>query len=241
MEEVIRIEHLSKYFGQVCVLKDINLTVHKGEVVAIIGSSGGGKSTLLRCMNLLETPTSGAIFIDGKNIMDAVVNVDQLRAKTGMVFQQFNLFNHLNVLENCTLAQRKVLKKDQKEAERIAHINLEKVGMADKAQYKTFQLSGGQKQRVAIARALCMNPDVLFFDEPTSALDPEMVDEVLSVMKKLASEGMTMIVVTHEMGFAKQVASKIVFIDSGDIVFCGTPSDAMKQTENEKLKGFFGL
>jgi len=238
MEQVIKIENLSKFFGEVCVLRDINLTVNKGEVVCIIGSSGGGKSTLLRCINLLETPTSGAIYIDGINIMDKNVNVDALRAKTGMVFQQFNLFNHLNVLDNCTIAQMKVLKSNRKEAVAIAIGNLTKVGMADKLGYKINQLSGGQKQRVAIARAMCMNPDVLLFDEPTSALDPEMVDEVLNVIKKLAEEGMTMVIVTHEMNFAKNVATKIVFIDNGIAEFTGTPSEVFGDHGNARLKEF---
>lgn len=215
MDEVIRIEHLYKSFGNTEVLKDINLTIHKGEVVAILGPSGGGKSTLLRCINLMETPTSGAIYIDGQNIIDSKVNVDSMRAKMGMVFQQFNLFNHLNVLDNCTLAQIKVLKREKKEAERIAFENLEKVGLKEKTLFKPFQLSGGQKQRVAIARALCMNPQVMLFDEPTSALDTEMVDEVLDVMKKLAQEGMTMLVVTHEKKFAYEIAYKVAYIEAG--------------------------
>lgn len=238
MEPVIRIENLSKYFGEVCVLRDINLTVNKGEVVCIIGSSGGGKSTLLRCINLLETPTSGVIDIDGTNIMDQNVNVDRLRTKTGMVFQQFNLFNHLNVLENCTLAQLKVLKTAKKEATATAIANLTKVGMADKLGYKINQLSGGQKQRVAIARALCMKPEVLLFDEPTSALDPEMVDEVLNVIKTLALEGMTMVIVTHEMNFAKNVATKIVFIDNGIAEFTGSPKEVFGDHGNARLKEF---
>jgi len=219
MDEVIRIEHLFKTFGNTEVLKDINLTINKGDVVAILGPSGGGKSTLLRCINLMETPTSGAIYVDGKNIMDPEVDVDSMRAKMGMVFQQFNLFNHLNILENCTLAQIKVLKRDKKEAAKIALENLEKVGLQEKALFKVSQLSGGQKQRVAIARALCMNPEVLLFDEPTSALDPEMVEEVLNVMNKLASEGMTMLVVSHEMDFVLSIANKIAFIDHGYLVF----------------------
>ncbi|HNX16361.1 MAG TPA: amino acid ABC transporter ATP-binding protein [Bacilli bacterium] len=238
MEPLIRIEHLSKSFGDASVLRDINLTVNKGDVVCIIGSSGGGKSTLLRCINLLENPTSGAIYIDGENILGSKVNVDALRAKTGMVFQQFNLFNHLNVLDNCTLAPIKVKKLSKKEATEIAIANLTKVGMGDKLRFKPRQLSGGQKQRVAIARALCMNPKVLLFDEPTSALDPEMVDEVLNVIKRLASEGMTMVVVTHEMSFARHVANKIVFIDQGVAEFTGTPDEAFSDQASPRLRQF---
>lgn len=238
MEPLIRIEKLTKSFGQTQVLKGVDLSIHQGEVVAVIGSSGGGKSTLLRCMNRLETPNSGAIYIDGINILDKKTNVDQLRAKMGMVFQSFNLFNHLSVLDNCVLAQRKVLKKDKKTAREIALKNLEKVGLLEKAPYKVFQLSGGQKQRVAIARALCMNPEVLLFDEPTSALDPEMVEEVLTIMKQLASEGMTMVVVTHEMPFAQNVASRVVFIDEGIIRFNGSPRALFAQNEDARLKQF---
>lgn len=241
MEPIIRIEKLTKSFGQTPVLKGVDLSIYKGEVVAVIGSSGGGKSTLLRCMNLLETPSSGAIFIDGTNILDPNTNVDQLRAKMGMVFQSFNLFNHLSVLDNCILAQRKVLKTDKKTARTIALKNLEKVGLLEKAPYKVFQLSGGQKQRVAIARALCMNPEVLLFDEPTSALDPEMVEEVLSIMKQLAREGMTMVVVTHEMPFAQNVASKVIFIDEGIVRFNGSPRELFSQDKDERLKQFLNV
>lgn len=240
MEALIRIEGLTKSFGATDVLKGVNLTIHKGEVVAVIGSSGGGKSTLLRCMNLLEQPTSGAIYIDGINIIDSHTNVDELRTKMGMVFQSFNLFNHLSVLNNCVLAQTKVLKVEKKEAIRIALHNLEKVGLKEKAPYKPFQLSGGQKQRVAIARALSMNPEVMLFDEPTSALDPEMVEEVLKVMKKLVSEGMTMVVVTHEIDFALNVATRVVFIDEGVIRFDDHPTK-LKSSEDPRVRQFLHL
>jgi len=215
MDEIIRIEHLFKAYGNTQVLKDINLTINKGDIVTILGPSGGGKSTLLRCINLMETPTSGAIYVDGKNVMDPKVDIDSMRTKMGMVFQQFNLFNHLNVLDNCTLAQMKVLKRNRQEAEKIALGNLEKVGLKEKAPFKVSQLSGGQKQRVAIARALCMNPEVMLFDEPTSALDPEMVEEVLRAMRNLAHEGMTMVIVTHDREVARHFSAKQVLIENG--------------------------
>ena len=214
-EEIIRVENLSKSFNGVEVLKGISFSIYKGEVVAIIGASGGGKSTLLRCLNLLENPESGHILIKGININDKNCDVDKLRTKIGMVFQSFNLFNHLSVLENCIIAQVTVLKRPRKEAELIAKANLEKVGLGDRVLFKVPQLSGGQKQRAAIARALCMNPDIMLFDEPTSALDPEMTKEVLAIIKLLASEGMTMVIVTHEMEFANQVASRIIKVDAG--------------------------
>ncbi len=214
-EEIIRVENLSKSFNGVEVLKGISFSIYKGEVVAIIGASGGGKSTLLRCLNLLENPESGHILIKGININDKNCDVDKLRTKIGMVFQSFNLFNHLSVLENCIIAQVRVLKRPRKEAEVIAKANLEKVGLGDRMLFKVPQLSGGQKQRAAIARALCMNPDIMLFDEPTSALDPEMTKEVLAIIKLLASEGMTMVIVTHEMEFANQVASRIIKVDAG--------------------------
>ena len=214
-EEIIRVENLSKSFNGVEVLKGISFSIYKGEVVAIIGASGGGKSTLLRCLNLLENPESGHILIKGVNINDKNCDVDKLRTKIGMVFQSFNLFNHLSVLENCIIAQVTVLKRPRKEAELIAKANLEKVGLGDRMLFKVPQLSGGQKQRAAIARALCMNPDIMLFDEPTSALDPEMTKEVLAIIKLLASEGMTMVIVTHEMEFANQVASRIIKVDAG--------------------------
>ncbi|MDD3938527.1 MAG: amino acid ABC transporter ATP-binding protein [Bacilli bacterium] len=216
-EEIIRVENVTKSFNGIEVLKDVSFSVYKGEVVAIIGASGGGKSTLLRCLNLLENPDAGHISIHGIHINDKKYDVDKLRTKIGMVFQSFNLFNHLNVLENCILAQVKVLKRKRKQAEEIARLNLGKVGLSDRVMFKVSQLSGGQKQRAAIARALCMNPEIMLFDEPTSALDPEMTHEVLNTIKLLASEGMTMVIVTHEMEFAHQVATRIIKVDAGRV------------------------
>jgi len=216
-EEIIRVENVTKSFNGVEVLKDVSFSVYKGEVVAIIGASGGGKSTLLRCLNLLENPDAGHISIHGIHINDKKYDVDKLRTKIGMVFQSFNLFNHLNVLENCILAQVKVLKRKRKQAAEIARLNLGKVGLSDRVMFKVSQLSGGQKQRAAIARALCMNPEIMLFDEPTSALDPEMTKEVLQAIKLLAGEGMTMVIVTHEMEFAHQVATRIIKVDAGHI------------------------
>ncbi len=216
-EEIIRVENVTKSFNGVEVLKDVSFSIYKGEVVAIIGVSGGGKSTLLRCLNLLENPDAGHISIHGIHINDKKYDVDKLRTKIGMVFQSFNLFNHLNVLENCILAQVKVLKRKRKEAESIARLNLAKVGLSDRILFKIPQLSGGQKQRAAIARALCMNPEIMLFDKPTSALDPEMTKEVLQAIKILASEGMTMVIVTHEMEFAHQVATRIIKVDAGHV------------------------
>lgn len=216
-EEIIRVENVTKSFNGVEVLKDVSFSVYKGEVVAIIGASGGGKSTLLRCLNLLENPDAGHISIHGIHINDKKYDVDKLRTKIGMVFQSFNLFNHLNVLENCILAQVKVLKRKRKQAAEIARLNLGKVGLSDRVMFKVSQLSGGQKQRAAIARALCMNPEIMLFDEPTSALDPEMTKEVLQAIKILASEGMTMVIVTHEMEFAHQVATRIIKVDAGHV------------------------
>lgn len=239
MEEcIIKVNNLQKSFGETQVLKGINLEVHKGEVVCIIGSSGSGKSTLLRCLNLLEKPTGGEILFEGENILSRGVNSNQLRSKMGMVFQQFNLFNNYSALGNCVLAQRKVLKRSKEEAEKIALENLNIVGMGDRVDFMPKQLSGGQKQRVAIARCLCMNPDVILFDEPTSALDPEMVGEVLNVMKKLAKQKKTMVVVTHEMNFAKNVADKVVFMDQGVLIEEGTPSYIFETCENKRVKAF---
>ncbi len=238
MNTVVEIKGLKKTFGENKVLKGINLTVNKGEVVCIIGSSGSGKSTLLRCVNLLETPTEGEILYHGKNILDDDVNVAEYRAKMGMVFQQFNLFNNMNVLKNCMVGQIKVLKRSRDMAKSIAMKYLENVGMGQYINAKPSQISGGQKQRVAIARALSMEPEALLFDEPTSALDPEMVGEVLRVMKSLAGSGLTMMVVTHEMGFAKEVADRVVFMDGGVICEEGTPEQIFNNPQNERTKEF---
>lgn len=238
MCNIIKVEHLAKSFQDLDVLKDINFEVNKGEVIAIIGPSGSGKSTLLRCLNLFETPTGGNIIFNGTNILDKNQNVDKLRTKMGMVFQSFNLFNNKTVLQNCVLAQRVVLKRKKAEATAIALKNLEKVGMLNWKDYRINKISGGQKQRVAIARALCMNPEVLLFDEPTSALDPEMVQEVLKVMQELASEGMTMVVVTHEMDFAKNVAHKVIFMENGYIVETGSSKEIFENPQQERTKVF---
>ncbi len=235
---VLSIENLAKSFGDNLILKDISFEVEKGECVAIIGSSGSGKSTLLRCINLLETPTSGKILFNGVNILEKNNNVNQIRSKLSMVFQSFNLFNNLDVLQNCVIGQTKVLKRNKKEATEIAINNLNKVGLSDRINYKIKDISGGQKQRVAIARSLSMNPEVILFDEPTSALDPEMVQEVLKVMKDLASEGVTMVVVTHEMNFAKNVADKVIFMDQGIILESGSPDYIFNQCQNIRLKQF---
>ncbi|MGD2044118.1 MAG: amino acid ABC transporter ATP-binding protein, partial [Acidimicrobiia bacterium] len=229
MTSVIEIRELHKYFGDLEVLKGIDFEVALGEVVCVIGPSGSGKSTLLRCVNRLEEPTSGTILIEGEDITDLDADVDALRTKIGMVFQQFNLFPHLSVLGNLTVAQTKVLKRSKKEAGEIAHGVLERVGLLDKIDEYPIRLSGGQQQRVAIARALAMNPDMMLFDEPTSALDPELVGEVLDVMRNLAREGMTMLVVTHEMGFAIEVADRVVFMDDGVVVEQGPPSKILKE------------
>lgn len=239
-EAVISIQNLSKTFGTNEVLKDISFEVKQGEVVTIIGSSGSGKSTLLRCVNLLEKPTSGKIFYNGQNILEHDKSIYEYRTHVGMVFQQFNLFNNLNVLENCIVGPMKVLKKTKEEAEKIAKEFLEKVGMSAYINAKPRQLSGGQKQRVAIARALSMQPDVLLFDEPTSALDPEMVNEVLETMKSLAHTGLTMIVVTHEMGFAKEVSDRVVFMDKGVIAEEGTPEQIFENPQVDRTKEFLG-
>ena len=238
-EQVIEIKNLHKAFGSHEVLKGIDFTASKGEVVCIIGSSGSGKSTLLRCINLLENPDKGEIRYHGKDILtDETVNMPQYHAKVGMVFQQFNLFGNMTVLENCMTGQMKVLKRSREESEKNALKYLEKVGMADYRNAKPRQLSGGQKQRVAIARTLAMDPEVILFDEPTSALDPEMVGEVLAVMQNLAQEGMTMLVVTHEMGFARAVADKVVFMDQGVIAEEGTPDQVLGSPKHERLQSF---
>ncbi len=236
-QPIIQIKNLKKAFGQREVLKDINFDVHKGEVVTIIGSSGSGKSTLLRCINLLETPTGGEILYNEQNIIGSG-KVHQYCAKVGMVFQQFNLFNNLNVLENCVIGQMKVLKCERKEAEERAKKYLEHVGMLQYINARPRQLSGGQKQRVAIARALSMEPDVLLFDEPTSALDPEMVGEVLKVMKELAESGLTMLVVTHEMGFARDISDRIVFMADGVILEEGTPEELFNNPKHDRTRAF---
>lgn len=235
---LIEIKDVHKTFDNFDVLKGINLNIEKGQVVTIIGSSGSGKSTLLRCLNLLEVPTSGEINFNGVPLMDKNTNIDKIRTKIGMVFQSFNLFNNKNVLDNCILAQVKVLHRTKKEAEEIAHKYLYKVGMDNFSKAKVTSLSGGQKQRVAIARALCMNPEVLLFDEPTSALDPEMVGEVLDVMKELSNEGMTMVIVTHEMKFAKDISDLVVFIDNGVILEKGSSDDIFVHPKEERTKEF---
>lgn len=237
-QEVVTIKHLNKVFGTHEVLKDISFSVQSGEVVTIIGSSGSGKSTLLRCVNLLEKPISGEILYNGKNILDEDTNIYEYRTHLGMVFQQFNLFNNLNVLENCTVGPIKVLKKSKEEAEEIAKGFLEKVGMSAYLNARPRQLSGGQKQRVAIARALSMQPDVLLFDEPTSALDPEMVNEVLETMKSLAHTGLTMIIVTHEMEFARDVSDRVIFMDKGVIAEEGTAEQIFTNPQKERTKEF---
>ncbi|EGD40903.1 glutamine ABC transporter, ATP-binding protein [Nocardioidaceae bacterium Broad-1] len=234
----IDVQNLHKYFGDNEVLKGIDFHIGRGEVVCVIGPSGSGKSTLLRCVNLLEQPTSGTILVEGDEITDPDADVDALRARIGMVFQQFNLFPHMTVLRNLTVAQEKVLKRGRAESTQIARANLEKVGLSDKADAYPAHLSGGQQQRVAIARALSMNPDMMLFDEPTSALDPELVGDVLAVMKDLASEGMTMMVVTHEMGFAREVADKVVFMDGGVIVEEGLPADVLGNPQHERTQAF---
>ncbi len=234
----IQIRDLHKYFGELEVLKGIDFEVAAGEVVCLIGPSGSGKSTLLRCVNKLEEPTAGKILIEGIDITDPETDVDAVRTRIGMVFQQFNLFPHLTVLRNLRIAQRKVLGRDTAEATRIAEEMLERVGLSEKVNEHPSRLSGGQQQRVAIARALCMNPDMMLFDEPTSALDPELIGEVLDVMRELADEGMTMVVVTHEMTFAQQVADRVIFMDGGVIVEDGPPSQVLLKPEHERTKKF---
>ena len=235
---LIKAEGLEKSFGKIEVLKGINTEIHKGEVVVIIGRSGSGKSTFLRTLNLLEEPTGGKIYFEGVDITDPKININKHRQKMGMVFQQFNLFPNMTVLKNMTLAPIKLKKVTKSEAEERALKLLERVGLADRANAYPSQLSGGQKQRVAIVRALCMQPDVMLFDEPTSALDPEMVGEVLNVMKALADDGMTMAVVTHEMGFAREVADRVLFIDEGIIMEEGTPEEVFGNPKSPRLKDF---
>jgi len=234
----IQIRNLHKYFGELEVLRGIDFDVQFGEVVCLIGPSGSGKSTLLRCVNKLEDPTSGKILIEGIDITDPETDVDSVRTRIGMVFQQFNLFPHLTVLRNLRIAQRKVLGRSTSESTRIAEEMLARVGLSEKVNEHPAHLSGGQQQRVAIARALCMNPDMMLFDEPTSALDPELIGEVLDVMRELAEEGMTMVVVTHEMAFAQHVADRVIFMDGGVIVEDGPPEQVLLNPQHERTKRF---
>ncbi|MDD7392519.1 MAG: amino acid ABC transporter ATP-binding protein [Fusobacterium gastrosuis] len=235
---MINIQNLYKNFGDLEVLKNISTTINKGEIISIIGPSGSGKSTFLRCINKLEEPTNGHIFIDGMDLMDKKTDINKIRERVGMVFQHFNLFPHKTVLENLTLSPTIVKNENKIEAEKYALYLLEKVGLVDKANSYPAQLSGGQKQRIAIARALAMKPEVILFDEPTSALDPEMIKEVLDVMRELAKEGMTMIIVTHEMGFAKNVGNRILFMDKGEIVEDSSPKEFFENPKNERVKDF---
>lgn len=235
---LVEIEHLSKAFGQHEVLKDINTSINEGEIVSCIGSSGSGKSTLLRCINLLELPTSGSIYFDGKNVVDHSVNINEYRSHVGMIFQSFNLFNNLTVLENCNIGQIRVLKKKKQEATEVTLELLEKVGMLEYADRSVTQLSGGQKQRVAIARALCMKPRLLLLDEPTSALDPEMVGEVLDVIRDIAKSGYTMFIVTHEMSFARDISDRVLFMDQGIILEDSDPQTIFTAPEHERTKQF---
>lgn len=237
-DATLEVKHLSKSFGANAVLKDIDFVVHPGDVTSIIGSSGSGKSTLLRCINLLETPTSGDVVFHGDSVVDKKVNAAAYRAKVGMVFQSFNLFNNMSVLENCIIGQTKVLKRNKEEAKEKAMQYLTKVGMNPYINAKPRQLSGGQKQRVAIARALAMEPEILLFDEPTSALDPQMVGEVLEVMRTLAKDGLTMIIVTHEMAFARDVAKHVIFMGDGVIVEEGTSQQIFEDPQKEQTKEF---
>lgn len=235
---LIQVQHLGKSFGDLDVLKDINVDIHKGDVVCVIGPSGSGKSTFLRCLNRLEEPTAGKIFFEGTDITDSKTDIDKHRQKMGMVFQQFNLFPHMTIMRNLTIAPMKLQGRSKEEAEAEAMHLLERVGLADRADAYPSQLSGGQKQRIAIVRALCMKPDVMLFDEPTSALDPEMVGEVLNVMRDLAEEKMTMVVVTHEMGFAREVATRVMFMDEGYFVEENEPAEFFSNPKNERLKNF---
>ena len=235
---MIKLENLSKSFDGTEALKGIDLEIEKGDVMCIIGPSGSGKSTMLRCLNLMEKPTGGKIIFEGTDLTDKKVDIDLHRQKMGMVFQQFNLFPHMTVLKNMTCAPVTLKKMTEEQAEKKARDLLARVGLADRADSYPNQLSGGQKQRVAIVRALCMEPDVMLFDEPTSALDPEMVGEVLDVMKELARDGMTMVVVTHEMGFAREVSNRVIFLDEGKIVECGTPDEIFNHPQSERLQSF---
>ena len=235
---VLELRHLEKKFGDNVVLRDINLSVEKGEVISVIGSSGSGKSTMLRCINLLEEPTGGEILYLGNNIQDKEFDLGDYRTKVGMVFQQFNLFGNMTALDNCVKPQMIVLKRTREEAEKIAREYIEKVGMSEYINAKPHQLSGGQKQRIAIARTLSMNPEVILFDEPTSALDPEMVGEVLEVMKRMAKAGFTMIVVTHEMGFAREVSNRVIFMDGGVVLEEGTPDEIFNNPKEARTKEF---
>ena len=235
---MINIENLSKNFGNLKVLKNISTTINKGEIISIIGPSGSGKSTFLRCINKLEEPTKGHIYIDGMDLMDKNTDINKIRERVGMVFQHFNLFPNMTVLENLTLSPTMVKKESKEEAEKYALYLLKKVGLSDKANSYPTQLSGGQKQRIAIARALAMKPEVILFDEPTSALDPEMIKEVLDVMRDLAKEGMTMLIVTHEMGFARNVGNRILFMDNGEIIEDCSPKDFFENPTNERIKDF---
>ena len=237
-KHAIDVQQLHKYFGDNEVLTGIDFEVGSGEVVCVIGPSGSGKSTLLRCVNMLETPTSGRVIVEGVDVTDPETDLDEVRSRIGMVFQQFNLFPHLSVLRNLTLAQQRVKKRSKGEAVTIARANLERVGLADREDSYPAHLSGGQQQRIAIARALSMEPDMMLFDEPTSALDPELVGDVLAVMKNLASEGMTMMVVTHEMGFAREVGDKLVFMDGGVIVEEGEPASVLSDPQHERTQSF---
>ncbi|WP_034859802.1 amino acid ABC transporter ATP-binding protein [Hungatella hathewayi] len=237
-EPLIRVQHLGKKFGSMEVLKDISVDIYKGDVVCVIGPSGSGKSTFLRCLNRLEEATDGSIFFEGVDIVDAKTDIDKHRQKMGMVFQQFNLFPHMTIMKNLTIAPVKLQGVSQKDAEAEAMRLLERVGLADRADAYPSQLSGGQKQRIAIVRALCMKPDVMLFDEPTSALDPEMVGEVLNVMRDLADEKMTMVVVTHEMGFAREVATRVMFMDEGYFMEENAPAEFFENPKNERLKNF---
>ncbi len=237
-ETVIEVKGLQKSFGELQVLKGIDTVINKGDVVFVIGPSGSGKSTFLRCLNLLESPTGGQILFEGTDITDPSNDINLHRRKMGMVFQQFNLFPHLSIMKNLTIAPIKLLGKSKEEAEKTAYTLLERVGLANRANAYPNQLSGGQKQRIAIVRALCMSPDVMLFDEPTSALDPEMVGEVLNVMRDLAKDGMTMVVVTHEMAFAKEIATRVMFMDGGYILEENTPEELFGNPQNERLKSF---